>query len=118
MDQAVNKKGFDKFLIVTTPILDGVEIEEYLGPVVVRTIRAVNVIRDLLTSFRDIFGGRSGSYQDVVDDMYRDLMLELRRHAEKMGATAIIGLRVDFESIGAKRKSLIMAVAQGTAVRV
>jgi len=112
------KKGFDKFLIVTTPVLDGVEIQEYLGPVVVRNVRAVNVIRDFLTSFRDIFGGRSGSYQEVIDDMYRELLEEFRNKAEEMGATAILGFRIDFESVGSKNKSLIMAVGQGTAVRI
>ena len=112
------KKGFDKFIIVTTPILDGVAIQEYLGPVVVRNVRAINVIRDLFTSFRDIFGGRSGAYQDVLDNMYREVFQDLRQMAEQMGATAIVGLRVDFESIGAKRKSLLLAVGQGTAVRI
>jgi len=112
------KKGFDQFLMVTTPLLDGVEIQEYLGPVVVRNVRAVNIIRDFFTSFRDIFGGRSGAYEEVIDDMYRDVLGEMREQAERMGATAIVGLRMDFESIGAKRKSLVMATGQGTAVRV
>jgi uncharacterized protein YbjQ (UPF0145 family) len=107
-----------RFLIVTVPVLDGIHVQEYLGPVVVRTVRAVNVVRDFFTSFRDIFGGRSGSYQGVADNMYRDLMVDLRQSAERMGANAIIGFRVDFESVGAKRKSLVMAVAQGTAVRI
>ena len=112
------KKGFDQFIMVTAPVLDGVEIKEYLGPVVVRNVRAINIIRDLFTSFRDIFGGRSGSYQQVIDNMYRELLVEMREQAERMGATAVIGLRVDFESVGAKRKSLILATAQGTAVKV
>jgi uncharacterized protein YbjQ (UPF0145 family) len=112
------KKGFDKFMMVTTPILDGVPIEEYLGPVVVRNVRAVNVIRDFLTSFRDIFGGRSGSYQEVIDDMYRELFQEIGNQARAMGASAVVGLRVDFESVGSKNKSLIMAIGQGTAVRL
>ncbi|MHC4481078.1 MAG: YbjQ family protein [Planctomycetota bacterium] len=114
----MGKKGFDKFLIVTTPVLDGVEVQEYLGPVVVRSVRAVNIVRDFFTVFRDIFGGRSGAYQEVVDDMFRDIMTEMRQRAEQMGATAVIGFRIDFESIGAKRTSLVMAVAQGTAVRI
>jgi uncharacterized protein YbjQ (UPF0145 family) len=112
------KKGFEKFLMVTAPILDGVEIVEYCGPVVVRNIRAVNVIRDFMTSFRDVFGGRSGSYQEVIDDMYRECLVELRSQAEALGANAVIALRFDFESIGAKNKSLLMAIVQGTAVKV
>ena len=112
------KKGFGQFIMVTTPLLDGVEIQEYLGPVVVRNVRAVNVIRDFFTTFRDIFGGRSGSYEEVINDMYREVLSEMRARAEQMGATAVVGLRLDFESIGAKRKSLVMATGQGTAVRV
>ena len=111
-------KGFDKFMMVTTPTLDGVPIQEYLGLVVVRNVRAVNILRDLFTSVRDIFGGRSGSYQEVVDDMYREVLQELREKAEHMGANAIIGLRMDFESVGSKQTSLVMATAQGTAVKV
>mgnify|MGYP005631176809 CR=1 FL=1 len=112
------KKGFEKFLIVTTPLLDGVEIQEYLGPVVVRNVRAVNIIRDFFTSFRDIFGGRSASYQEVIDDMQRELFVEMREKATAMGATAVVGLKVDFENIGSKNKSLLMATVQGTAVKI
>ena len=112
------KKGFENFLMVTTPVLEGVEIQEYLGPVVVRNVRAVNMFRDFLTSFRDIFGGRSGSYQEVIDDMYREIFKEVAEQAKAMGATAVLGLRIDFDSVGSKNKSLLMAVAQGTAVRI
>jgi uncharacterized protein YbjQ (UPF0145 family) len=106
------------FLLVTTPILQGVEIEEYIGPVIARNVRAVNVIRDIFTSFRDFFGGRSASYQEVMDEMMGEVLVEARRKAESMGANAVIGLDLDFDSVGAKSKSLLMAVARGTAVRV
>src|SRR3972149_145903 len=94
------KKGFERFLMVTTPVLDGVEIQEYLGPVVVRNVRAINIVRDFFTSIRDIFGGRSGAYQEVIDDMYREVLEDVRDRAESMGANAVIGLRIDFESVG------------------
>jgi uncharacterized protein YbjQ (UPF0145 family) len=113
-----DKKGFGKFLMVTTPVLDGVEIQEYLGPVIVRHARAVNIVRDFFTAFRDVFGGRSGAYQEVMDDMQRELLAEVRHRAQQMGATAVIGLRVDIESVGAKNRSLMMAIGQGTAVRI
>lgn len=114
----VERKGFDRFLMVTTPLLDGVEIEEYLGPVVVRNVRAINIVRDFFTSIRDVFGGRSASYQEVINTMYREVLEEMRERAEAMGANAVIGLRIDFESVGAKNRSLIMAAGQGTAVKV
>ncbi len=114
----VDKKGFDKFIMVTTPIIDGVEIQEYLGPVIARNVRAINIVRDFFTAFRDIFGGRSESYQEVLDDMYREVFQEVRQKAQAIGANAVIGLTVDFDNIGSKNKSLLMATAQGTAVRV
>ncbi|MCK5611608.1 heavy metal-binding domain-containing protein, partial [Candidatus Pacearchaeota archaeon] len=58
--------------IFTTPILDGIKIKEYKGVVFVRNVRAVNIIRDFFTAFRDVFGGRSGAYQDVMKSMQDD----------------------------------------------
>ena len=104
--------------IFTTPILDGVEITEYKGLVTAKNVRAVNVVRDFLTSFRDFFGGRSGSYQDVMDDIQREVIAEISHEAEKLGANAIIGFSLDFDNIGSKNKSLIMAFAKGTAVTI
>jgi len=59
----------DDVQIFTTPILDGIKIKEYKGIVIVRNVRAVNIIRDFFTAFRDIFGGRSESYQEVMKSM-------------------------------------------------
>ena len=102
--------------ILTTPIVEGRRISEYKGLVVAKNVRAVNVIRDFFTSFRDFFGGRSVSYQQVIDDMQREVLKEIADEAERLGANAIIAFQIDFENIGSKNKSLIMAVAKGTAV--
>ena len=87
--------------ILTTPIVEGRRICEYKGLVMAKNVRAVNIIRDFFTGFRDFFGGRSGSYQQVIDDMQREVLKEIADEAE---------------CLGAKNKSLIMAVAKGTAV--
>ena len=102
--------------ILTTPIVEGRTITEYKGLVTAKNVRAVNVIRDFLTSFRDIFGGRSGSYQEVMDDIQREVIAEISQEAENMGANAIIGFQLDFDNVGSKGKSLVMAFAKGTAV--
>jgi uncharacterized protein YbjQ (UPF0145 family) len=65
---------------------------------------------------RDIFGGRSGSYQNVMEDIQRETIEEISQSAEELGANAIIGFTLDFDNIGSKKKSLIMAFAKGTAV--
>ena len=102
--------------LFTTPILDGITITEYKGVVISRNVRAINIIRDFFTSFRDIFGGRSGSYQDVMREMQDEVIAELKAEAQRLGANAIVGFTIDYDNVGAKSKSLLMASARGTAV--
>ena len=102
--------------IFTTPILDGIRIKEYKGLVIVRNVRAINIIRDFFTIFRDIFGGRSGAYQEVMRSMQDDVIAEARQEAGRLGANAIVGFSLDYDNVGSKSKSLLMASAKGTAV--
>ncbi len=102
--------------ILTTPIVEGSTVAQYKGLVTARNVRAVNVIRDFFTAFRDFFGGRSESYQEVMADMEREVLTELRSNAARLGANAIIGFTLDFDNVGAKNKSLLMAHGKGTAV--
>jgi len=104
--------------IFTTPILDGIKIKEYKGIVIARNVRAINIVRDFFTSFRDIFGGRSGSYQEVMKAMQAEAIAEAKEEAKKLGANAIVGFSLDYDNIGSKRKSLLMASAKGTAVLI
>jgi len=108
----------DDVQIFTTPILDGIKIREYKGLVIVRNVRAINIIRDFFTSFRDIFGGRSGSFQEVMRTMQEDVIAEAKEEARKLGANAIVAFALDYDNIGSKGKSLLMASAKGTAVVV
>ena len=102
--------------IFTTPILDGIKIRQYKGIIITRNVRAVNIVRDFFTSFRDIFGGRSASYQDVMKAMQDDVIAEAKEQASGLGANAIVGFSLDYDNIGSKNKSLLMASAKGTAV--
>jgi len=104
--------------IFTTPILDGIKIKEYKGIVIARNVRAVNIVRDFFTSFRDIFGGRSASYQEVMKSMQDDVIAEAKDEARKLGANAIVGFSLDYDNVASKNKSLLMASAKGTAVVV
>jgi len=102
--------------IFTTPILDGIRIRRYKGLVIVRNVRSVNIIRDFFTIFRDIFGGRSHSYQQVMHQMQDDVLTEAKEQARRLGANAIVGFTLDYDNIGSKGRSLLMASAKGTAV--
>ena len=102
--------------ILTISIIEGVTVTEYKGLVTARNVRAVNVIRNFFTAFRDFFGGRSSSYQEVMSDMEQEVLAEIRASAAHLGANAVIGFTLDFDNIGSKRKSLLMAHGKGTAV--
>ncbi len=103
-------------LITTTPIIEGKNIVEYKGLITARNTRAVNIFRDIFTSIRDVFGGRSGSYEKVMAAMTKEMEDELLSQAQQLGANAIIGFRLDYENISSKGKSLIIVYGQGTAV--
>ena len=92
--------------IITTPILEGLKIKEYRGLTIAKSVRAVDIVRDFFTSFRDFVGGRSASYQEIMDEMQQEILEEIKEQARQMGANAIIGFRIDFDNIGSKGKSL------------
>ena len=98
--------------IFTTPILDGIKIIEYKQPLIVRNVRAMSIIHDLMTRVRDVVGGRSGAYQDVMKKIEEEIIDEIKEKAIEQGANAIVGFNLDFDSID----GLLMGCAQGTAV--
>lgn len=102
-------------IISTTSTLQGKEIEEYLGIVVGETIMGANVVRDFLAGITDIIGGRSGAYESKLAEGRQIAIEEMKEHARRMGANAIIGVDLDFETL---RDGMMMCVATGTAVRV
>jgi uncharacterized protein YbjQ (UPF0145 family) len=48
--------------------------------------------------------------------MQAEVVAEAKQEARKLGANAIVGFSLDYDNIGSKRKSLLMASAKGTAV--
>ena len=53
-------------LATTTPTIEGKRITKYYGIVTGETIIGANLFRDFFASIRDIVGGRSGSYEEVL----------------------------------------------------
>lgn len=102
--------------VLTIPTIENATIVEYLGLVTSRNVRAMNIFKDFMTSFRDVFGGRSGSYQNIMTEMEGEVLQEIREKTRTLGGNAVIGFTLDFESIGSKDRSLIMVHGRGTAV--
>lgn len=104
-------------LVTTTSTLQGKQISRYLGIVSGETIIGANMFRDLFASIRDVVGGRSGSYEEVLRQAKETALSEMQQQAASMGANAVIGVDLDFETVGASG-SMLMVTASGTAVVV
>ncbi|MBC6491784.1 heavy metal-binding domain-containing protein [Flavihumibacter stibioxidans] len=104
-------------ILSTTPTLEGKPIQQYMGIVTAETIIGANVIKDIFAGLRDFFGGRSGTYERVLQEAKDYAMQELMEKARLAGANAVVGVDLDFETIGANG-SMLMVIASGTAVRI
>ena len=104
-------------LLTTTPSIEGKPIQEYIGIVTSETIIGANIVKDLFAGIRDIVGGRSGTYERVIEEARMSALQELETKALRMGANAVVGIDLDFETVGGGG-SMLMVVATGTAVKV
>ena len=104
-------------LLTTTPTIEGRPIQQYIGIVTSETIIGANIFKDLFAGIRDIVGGRSGTYERVIEEARQSALLELQQKAQTMGANAVVGVDLDFETVGSGG-SMLMVVATGTAVKI
>ncbi|EST52579.1 hypothetical protein T458_16525 [Brevibacillus panacihumi W25] len=102
-------------IVSTTNTLQGKEVTEYLGIVSGEVIMGANVVRDFLAGITDIIGGRSGSYESKLSEGRELALREMTEKARSLGANAVIGVDLDFETL---REGMMMVIATGTAVRV
>jgi uncharacterized protein YbjQ (UPF0145 family) len=106
-----------KVLVTTTPSLEGWEIETYLGPISAHIVAGTGFFSDFAASFSDVFGGRSQSYQRQLSAINNEVIESLKNKGSLLGATAIVGFRIDHDEISGKSKQMFMVTAYGTAVR-
>jgi len=106
-----------KLLITTTPIIEGRPATQYLGIVSGETIIGANIIKDFFAGVRDIIGGRSGSYEKVLREAKESSLKEMEEIAIALGADAIVGVDLDYETVG-PRGGMLMVTSSGTAVKL
>lgn len=104
-------------IVSTTDSIEGKRIVAYHGIVSGETIFGANVFRDFFAGIRDLVGGRSGSYEKVLNEGKETAIADMVTRAEEAGANAVIGCDLDYEAIG-QNSSMLMVVASGTAVTV
>ncbi len=106
-------------IISTTNSLEGHEIADYKGIVTGEAILGTNIFRDIFAGIRDIVGGRSSSYEQVLREARETALKELEEEASQRGANAVIGVDIDYENISTGSSgSMLMVSASGTAVVV
>ena len=104
-------------IITTTPSVEGKNIVEYKGIVFGEVVSGVNFVRDIAASVRNVFGGRSGSYEEELVGARQNALREMEQRAAAIGANAVVGVDIDYEVLGADN-GMLMVTASGTAVVV
>lgn len=105
-------------LKTTTPNIEGKQIVEYYGLVSGEAILGANIFKDLFASIRDIVGGRSQAYEQELQNAKDIAINEMEQKAAEMGANAVVGIDLDYETIGMGNGNMLMVSASGTAVKV
>jgi uncharacterized protein YbjQ (UPF0145 family) len=102
-------------LVTTTNTIEGRPVKQYLGLACGETILGVNVFKDLAAGFRNIVGGRAGKYEEELRRGRETAIAEMVSVATEMGADAVIGVDIDYETVGGQ---MLMITAAGTAVKL
>ena len=102
-------------LMTTTSVIDGKQIVKYHGLVSGEAILGANIFRDLFAGIRDIVGGRSAGYEKELRRAKELAIEEMTEQAKALGANAVVGIDLDYETVG-QGGSMLMVSANGTAV--
>ncbi len=102
-------------LVVTTPTVEGKKVVRYIGIVSGEAILGANIFRDFFAGIRDIVGGRSAAYEEELRKAKDIALAEMTQQAQMAGGNAVIGVDLDYETIGSNG-SMLMVSASGTAV--
>ncbi|RCW21979.1 uncharacterized protein YbjQ (UPF0145 family) [Ciceribacter lividus] len=106
-------------IITTTPTIEGRSIVEYKGIVTGEAILGTNIFRDIFAGIRDLVGGRSASYEQVLREARETALREVEQEARRLGANAVVGVDIDYENVSTGSSgSMLMVSVSGTAVVV
>ena len=104
-------------IVTTTPSVEGRRITKYCGLVTGEAILGANIFKDLFAGIRDIVGGRSATYERELRSARQIAVAELSQAAQELGANAVVGVDIDYETVGGSGSMLMVSVS-GTAVVV
>lgn len=104
-------------IITTTASVEGKTIVSYEGIVFGEVISGINFLKDIGAGMRNFFGGRSQGYEDEIMAAREQALNEMEDRAYDLGADAVVGVKMDYETLGADN-GMIMVTCSGTAVKL
>ena len=104
-------------IVTTTQGIEGKKITGYQGIVTGEAIMGANIFKDLFAGIRDIVGGRSATYERELRRARELAIEEMKVAAAEKGANAVVGVDLDYETVGTN-SSMLMVTVSGTAVVV
>ncbi len=110
--EAEKLKGF---ILSTTPTIEGNTITSYLGIVGAQAVEGVNIFKDAFAGLRNVVGGRSAKLQETMESMRNSALDEMKMEAYKLGANAVVGIKIDFDEYS---EGMLMLSISGTAVSI
>jgi len=102
-------------IITNTETIPNREISEVLGIARGSTVRARNIGRDLFAGLKNIVGGEIEEYTKLQAQAREQAMQRMHRDAEKMGADAIVNVRLTTSMV---MQGCSEILAYGTAVKL
>jgi uncharacterized protein YbjQ (UPF0145 family) len=105
----------DEKLVTTAFTIDGYRVVRILGVVRGITVRSRSVIGNIGAGLQILFGGNISLLQELCERARQDAFLIMMKHAQELGANAVIGMRYDANEI---MSGVAEVLAYGTAVVV
>ncbi|MBP1646904.1 MAG: YbjQ family protein [Bacteroidetes bacterium] len=105
----------DAKLVTTAFTLDGYRIVRNLGVVRGITVRSRSIVGTIGAGFQTIFGGNISLLQELCEKTRLEAFTIMVRHADEVGANAVIGMRYDANDV---MSGVTEVLAYGTAVVV
>ena len=107
----------DGMVVTTTPGVEGRRIVRYCGLVAGETILQPNSFRHFLASLTDMVGERSTARESELRTARQMAVAQMEQAALELGANAIVGVDLDYQTVGEQGDMLMVSVS-GTAVLV
>ena len=101
-------------IITTTENIPNQEISEVFGIVKGSTVRARNIGHDIFAGLKNIIGGELSEYTKLQADSREQAIQRMEEDAQRLGADAIVCVRISSSFIGDAAEVL----AYGTAVKL